>query len=551
MRNNVLLITFLVMSNYAIGQIAITFQLDLNNLTEKGLLSPHSDYSVYVRGTFNNWEGTDYKLTLSSEKNIYKGTFEIPKEVGDKIEYKYVIEKTPEHFFWEWKPQPDNPNYGSRFFIINSKEMVLPKVYFQYNEYFEYPVVFSKEKLQEDFLQFRNILEKTHPALYDYTDKKTLDSLFDSNYAKITGDMEFSKFLILMTEVISKVGCGHSSLWVPGTYWNIAPQNLFPLKLHISGNKIIVTESYQDTLGVPIGSEVLTINKIPIQTIIDKLSSLTSADGFNQSYKLTKVAQDFSNKYALIYGLPNAFEVEYIVPKSSQKELVSLFPVTKKVIDENKSSHSKLTFEEVEKSHTGILTINTFGYYNKVNEFKKFIDSVFQVTHKKNIKKLILDLRGNSGGDPFCASYLWAYLQPKSLPYFADHYGKYDTLANPVPQPINHYKGKLFTLIDGNGFSTTGHFCGLLKYHNVGKFIGTEMGSTYTCTGNATYPPLNNTGIMVGTARVRRYTAAVQNMDPMRGIIPDYTVELTQQDIIDGKDPIMEYALMLTNSLIE
>mgnify|MGYP001814917250 CR=1 FL=1 len=51
----------------------------------------------------------------------------------------------------------------------------------------------------------------------------------------------------------------------------------------------------------------------------------------------------------------------------------------------------------------------------------------------KGIDRLILDLRGNGGGDPFCASYLWAYLEPEALPYFEDHYGKYDTLANPVP----------------------------------------------------------------------------------------------------------------------
>jgi hypothetical protein len=86
----------------------------------------------------------------------------------------------------------------------------------------------------------------------------------------------------------------------------------------------------------------------------------------------------------------------------------------------------------------------------------------------------------------------------------------------------------------------------LLKYHKVGKFIGSETGATYTCTGNATYPPLKHTGIMVGTARVGRYTAAVKNMDPMRGIIPDYPVELSRQDIIDNRDAVLEFALKLT-----
>lgn len=109
-----------------------------------------------------------------------------------------------------------------------------------------------------------------------------------------------------------------------------------------------------------------------------------------------------------------------------------------------------------------LLTINKYGYYGEVEMFHNFIDRVFQEINIKGIKNLILDVRGNSGGEPFCTSYLSSYLEPEPIPYFDDHYGKYDTLANPIPKPENNYNGELFTLIDGHGFSTTGHFCGLL-----------------------------------------------------------------------------------------
>jgi len=236
------------------------------------------------------------------------------------------------------------------------------------------------------------------------------------------------------------------------------------------------------------------------------------------------------------------------MPGNQQKRQKLIHPVSKEDIDERKPKHSELSYRQIEETNTGLLTINTFSYYRQVDMFKQFIDSVFHEINKNGIKNLVLDLRGNSGGDPFCSSYLWAYLEPESLPYFVEHYGKYDTLANPIPIPKNNFKGNLFTLIDGNGFSTTGHFCGLLKYHKVGTFIGSELGSTYTCTGNATYPPLNNTGIMAGTARVRRYTAAVKNMDLMRGVMPDYNIEPTQDDIITGKDTVLEFAISLTKS---
>jgi hypothetical protein len=545
MKNILLLSTLLLLLTPTFGQVSVTFRIDLEDLISAGLFSPADSNKIFVRGSFNKWRGTAFELKKLSGQRIYQGTFDLNKEAGDTISYKFVIEKKQGHFFWEQSPEPTNPDNGNRQFILEKEKMVLPVAHFSYDEYFSYPIVFNKQKLQDDFRQFRQILETTHPALYDYTTKEVLDSLFDQSYARIDTALDFRTFLMLMTEVISQVGCGHSSLWVPNVYWNVAPERLFPLKLQTAGGKTYVTGSYDNKEEIPVGSELLTVNQMPISILINRLADLTSADGFNHSYRITKATQNFAVKYAHAYGFQDTFQIAYLTPGKRQNRVAFLQPVSKEVIDKNKTKHTELSFKEIEGTNAGILTINTFGYYSRVGMFRSFIDSVFQVVEKNAIRNLILDLRGNGGGDPFCSSYLWAYLEPEPLPYFEDHYGKYDTLANPVPQPALPYQGRLFTLIDGNGFSTTGHFCGLLKYHQVGNFVGTEMGATYTCTGNATYPPLKNTRIMVGTARVRRYTAAVRNMDPKRGIIPDYPVEPTQQDIIDRRDAVMEYALKL------
>jgi hypothetical protein len=42
-----------------------------------------------------------------------------------------------------------------------------------------------------------------------------------------------------------------------------------------------------------------------------------------------------------------------------------------------------------------------------------------------------------------------------------------------------------------------------------------------------------------------RYTAAVHDMDPKRGVLPDHPVEMTQRDLVSGKDAILDYALQL------
>jgi len=530
------------------GQTRVTFSLNVEALVVNGLFSPSENHKVYVRGSFNRWVGTTHELIQRQAGGLYQGAFDLEGNPGDTVVFKYVIQKGPDRFFWEDNPDPGNADNGNRRLVLDTLSLQLPEAIFSYNEYFSWPVVFSRDKLQEDFQQFRSILEETHPALYDYTDKDVLDSLFDANSAKIDRDLDFDSFLMLMTEVISKVGCGHSSLWIPGDYWNISPQRLFPLMLHLSGGKVYVLGDYDGSSGVSPGSEILSINQEPIEHIVARLESLTSADGFNPAFRSAKVGQNFAVKFAQAYGYPKVFGVTYrALGEEGVKEEV-LKPASKKEIDQAKPAHNELSLKEVDDGETALLTINTFAYYSQVDMFWTFMDSVFRVIDQKQIGNLVLDLRGNGGGDPFCASYLWAYLQPEPLPYFEDHYGRYDTLANPVPQPAGHFKGDLYTLIDGLGFSTTGHFVGLLKYHGVGKFVGTESGATYTCTGNATYPSLDQTRIMVGTARVMRYTAAVKNMDPRRGVLPDYQVELSQQDILSGRDAVLEHALHLAGS---
>ncbi len=547
MKNYLVFLTFLLVVHQLPGQVSITFQLNTEDLREDGLFSYDSGDRVFIGGSFNDWKSSDYELKKSETSDIFSGAFNF-ENIGDTISYKFIIKKGQNRFFWETNPDPDNTDYGNRQLIIDNDNIVLNPARFHYDEYFSYPVKFSEDKLKEDYLQFRNILETTHPALYDYTAKEVLDSIFDYNYEQIHSELDLSTVLILMTEVISKVGCGHSSLWVPGKFWYVAPSKLFPLKLLITDNQTLVTGSFSNTQDIPVGSEILSINNQPMQLITKRLVSLTSADGFNHSYRMAWVSQNFSLKYAFAFGFPDNFSVEYLIPGNQQKSQKIIHPVSKDVIDQGKPDLSELSYKQIEETNTGVLTINTFSYYSEVDMFHSFIDSVFQEIDKNGIKNLVLDLRGNSGGDPFCASYLWGYLEPEPLPYFEEHYGKYNTLANPIPKPIYHFKGKLYTLIDGNGFSTTGHFCGLLKYHRVGTFIGSELDSTYTCTGNATYPPLKNTGIMVGTARVRRYTAAVRDMDAMSGVMPDYPIELTQNDIIEGRDAVMEFAFSLINS---
>jgi C-terminal processing protease CtpA/Prc len=203
-----------------------------------------------------------------------------------------------------------------------------------------------------------------------------------------------------------------------------------------------------------------------------------------------------------------------------------------------------LAFDIRENISTAIMTIPDFAYYDAREKFYGFVDGSFAEIKNKGIRNLIIDLRRNNGGDPFCSVRLFAHIAHEPVPYFSKPYGRYALLAKPVPLRENRFKGKLYVLIDGGGASTTGHLLGLLKYHKIGTLVGEETGATYVCHDAHNSFQLKNTRFQVSVA-TGTFASAVQNLPKDRGILPDIPVSSTPQDMAAGKDTILEYALSL------
>lgn len=543
MNRGVISILFIILPFRIFSQSNITFNLDVHELINKKLFLPSNGEKILIRGSFNNWTSEEFILLKQNSDNIYSNTFKIVVSIGDTIQYKYVIKKSDGRYYWERNPNPKNPAYGNRQLVITDTNLILKVTEFNYDEFIRYPIVFSREKLQEDFLQMRKEVEEKHPALYDYTDKKTLDSLFDYYYSKIDSSLGFNEFYRIVSSVIERIGCGHTKLWIPSDYWNSAAERFFPLELSFTQNKVFVKGFYSASENIPIGSEIISINKKLVTEIIMELKSITSSDAFIEAFKTKSVEKNFSPKYALYYGYPDKFRIEYIPPKENSLNSVDLKPADGKNISMNPFRGNELSLRLLEEYNAAILTINSFIYYDRLEMFKAFIDSSFQKIKNENIKNLIIDLRGNDGGDPYCSSYLLSYIEHEPVRYFAEPYKRYEKLAEPVQKAIKDFNGNLYTLIDGSAFSTTGHFCALLKYNKIGKLIGSETGATYTCTGSVHYVNLINTKLILGTARKMRYNAAVENMKKNRGIMPDHFIEQNQNDLISGNDTVLNFVI--------
>ncbi|MDT8325546.1 MAG: S41 family peptidase, partial [Bacteroidota bacterium] len=117
-------------------------------------------------------------------------------------------------------------------------------------------------------------------------------------------------------------------------------------------------------------------------------------------------------------------------------------------------------------------------------------------------------------------------------------------LAQTLPVADNAYRGQLLTLIDGHCFSTSGHFCALLKHHRIGTLLGSEAGGTFTCNDGSEQLHLPATRMLIHIPR-RSFAAAVEDMEASHGVLPDHEVRQRYRDYLEGRDTVMEYAMRL------
>ena len=68
------------------------------------------------------------------------------------------------------------------------------------------------EQLKKDYAIFRGVLEESHPGLYWYTPKDSMDYFFNNAYNQLQDSMTEARFRTLLTYVVAKIDCGHTAV---------------------------------------------------------------------------------------------------------------------------------------------------------------------------------------------------------------------------------------------------------------------------------------------------------------------------------------------------
>jgi hypothetical protein len=454
---------------------------------------------------------------------------------------------------------------------------------------------YSKEDLQKDYTLFRNILEESHPSLYWFTPKETIDYYFDAAYAQLKDSMTERDFRTSLSYVISKLRCGHTAARYSkrfSAYLDTAELKIFPLSIKAWQDTMVVVANLnrKDSI-LRRGIIIKAINEVPVPVLIDSVFNYLSADGYSITGKYQAISNrgNFGAFYKNIFGLTDSFDIRYI-NRFGEEDLVRV-PAYDPAIDttwkqppvesqrptrEEKrfiSMHSARNVQVDTTLKSAFMTVNTFS---RGHRLKSFFRKSFRTLKKLDTKYLVIDVRTNGGGDASNSSLLTRFIADKNFKIAdslyavkrSSRYSKYIEMQ-PLywlmmqfithkqrdgkyhfgflerhvykPKKKNHFNGEVYILTGGNSFSATALFAKKLKGQKNVTIIGEETGGG--AYGNSAWMlpdvTLPVTGLRFSLPKFR----LVMDKDEVaagRGVMPDIEVLPTVESIRRGVDPKVE-----------
>lgn len=460
--------------------------------------------------------------------------------------------------------------------------------------------------LQKDFRILKEALESLHPALYKYNTKEEMSEHFESLHEQLSKDQDILTAYSNFSLFSAKIQCGHTY----GNFWNQGPalQAVFkdkadkvPFTFRIIDGKMILYQNLSEEETLQVGDEIVSINGHSSSSILEKLYPYMKSDGANEGQRYFRMQLFGQNNYeAFDIYFPLAFDVgerialslkAFETGKEKQAEVKLItrqerFDRLQQRYGKQIQSYDDYWKFEVINPQVAKLTIGTFVTWKMTLKWRAFLKDAFQTLQRKNIPNLILDIRGNGGGDSAVQAELYKYLTQKESrrgpyqqtlrnnkvpvhlrPYLSSWGNDFYDVSNKtkplsdgfytfkkgglidekMPPKAKAYRGKVYLVADASNSSGTYFLISYLKSNNLATVVGqTSGGNQQGITGGQiVYLTLPHSKVEIDIPLIGYYPNTPQ---ANQGIEPDIHIVPSIQALVQGKDLEVEHILQLISA---
>jgi hypothetical protein len=374
----------------------------------------------------------------------------------------------------------------------------------------------------ERWLQDIDYLARELPRLHVNAFHTISQSVFDAMIATLKANVARLDDVQLTAEIIkivASVGDGHTSMGR-----TIFDFQSYPIKVHWFDDDLYVVAAQAYARDV-LGFRLLRIGDVAIEDVYERLSVYKA---YENEWNKKSNSEMLIPRAALLYTagiLPSAKQGSFTFMDTQGKEIsVTLEPIVKAEDWLSVQTNVPLYLEQPDKNFwlkyledSGVLFIK----YNSCDDkegFKKLATEALELIDADKVNKLVIDLRGNSGGNS-------SIFQP--------------LLNGLKARAIGKDPSKLFVMIDRLTYSSAMLNAWELQTQTSATLLGEPTGEKPNSYGEIRHLKLPNSQLEIQYST--RFFQMVKG-DPV-AIMPDVGIEPTFADFASGRDPVLEYVL--------
>ncbi len=381
----------------------------------------------------------------------------------------------------------------------------------------------------------------------------TLDSdYFDTTYSglnwkditesfrpKIKSQRSNDTLYYLLNKVLFNLGVSHLGVLPPDKLNEIGdPQLTFDgasgLDVMYLNGKAIITRVFPNSpayeMNLKPGYEIIEINNKPIKEIADKRNRFP-APPYNERNLTMLITSDVSKE---LYGAPGkTISIKYRNSENKLREIE--LQLMKR--EQNKA----LILNNLPMLYTTFdsrIINNDIGYIHFDVFHPVLLDTIIKsIKEYHNLPYLILDIRGNNGGEFITRKTIAEQIIDKRTLFwrYKSRRGIQDVYLEPTEQP---FTGKLIILIDERSCSSSEEFSGSMKAIGRATIIGKQTPGKVLTMNVVTLPD----GGLFLYPNTQTLTSKNEVLERM-GVLPDIIVDLRIDDLLAGKDSQLEAAI--------